>query len=399
MHTEAQPQTPSSESHSDGEFVLVIHPEEPVARHVTSVLTEAGFRVTSAASYEDAEETVRGLRFSPPAVLLTVLDGDAESSPFLEQTSSRTVGSRRVGVVGLGTGDEDDRRRALRLGLAHLIPPPYDAEELVLSTRRALDRQRREERISGSLSQLSAAELLQTAEGNRRSGVIALESQGRSATVWLRDGRVVDAKTHDGREAEDAVYVVATWEHGAFEAEFGPISVPERIETSTTSLLLEAMRRKDEDRRHENLPHAAMPDAPPPPPTEVLTVHRALTWLNVATSYATDYLAPSLVARRAEDARQRTAETRPAANRFRVRDTGQVAFDGPSEGMESLPTEDLVEASVTWLVDLFRDLERARPGPFTLDKLRSATEAVADDLADLGFYDVLERNLSPREDA
>lgn len=386
--------SPPTTAQPNGELVLVVHPDAEVARRLERILEEAGFWVSSAASHKQAEEQVRGLRFSPPAVLLTVLDEATERSPILERMRAKPLGGQ-IAVVGLGTGDDEERRRSLRLGLAHLVPPPYEEEELVLSTCRALDRQRREHRISGSLSQLSAAELLQTAESNRRSGTIALESQGRTATVWLREGRVVDAETEDGHEAEEAVYVLATWEEGSFEAEFRPVSVTERISTSTTGLLLEAMRRKDEHQRHAAPPHAAIPDPPPPPPKALLTLHRALTLLNVATSYAADHLAPALVERRTEAARRRIAEGHALAHEFTVHRAGQVAFDGESGDMP--PPHEIVETAVAWSADLFRDLERALPNRFGLDQLRSASEAVADDLESLGFYEALDRSPGSEE--
>lgn len=395
MKAEARVQVGAPDVQPNGETVLVIHPENETAQRLEALLEDAGFRAISASSHKQADDEVRGLRFSPPAVLLTVLDEETESSPILERMRSKPLGGQ-IAVVGLGTGRDDERRRALRMGLAHLIPPPYDQEELLLSTCRALDRQRRDHRISGSLSQLSAAELLQAVEGNRRSGVVALESQGRSATVWLREGRIIDAETDDEQQGEDAVYTLAVWEEGSFEAEFRPVSVAERITTSTTSLLLEAMRRKDEARRNAPPPHAAMVDPPPPPPKALLTLHRALTLLNVATSYAADHLAPTLVARRTESARQRVLEHHALAEHFTVSPSGQVAFEPGGDGTpEPRPVVDVVAA---WLTGLFRDLERALPGHFTFDQLRSASEAVADDLESLGFYQALDRGSGSEED-
>lgn len=235
--------------------------------------------------------------------------------------------------------------------------------------------------LAGSLGHLSVPDLLQTAESSRRSGTISLANGSRRGTLWLRGGRVVDAEVQGGPRGEEAVYEIALWDEGSFEADFTPVAVPERIFSPTGALLLEAMRRHDEVQRGAPPPHAAIPDPPPPPPRPLLTLHRALTLANVASSYAGGLLEPALVAARLEESRQGALREHPVLAAFAVGPDGAVVArpDPPDPDL-------LVPAVARWLILLFAALERALPGRFSLQRLRTVTEAVQEDLAALGFY-------------
>jgi len=205
--------------------------------------------------------------------------------------------------------------------------------------------------FQGSLGQLSVPDLLQTAEANRRSGRIDLSQDERRGTLWLRDGRVADAEVEGGLRGREAVYEMALWDYGTFAADFSPVTVQERIFEPTSALLLEAMRRRDELLRDSAPLHAAMPDPPPPPPRPLLTLHRALTLLNIAASYAAGSLEPALLARRLEESRLQTAAELPVLAVFRV--TGQGAVTVDTEAAAGADPDLLVRATALWLTRLF----------------------------------------------
>ena len=248
--------------------------------------------------------------------------------------------------------------------------------------------------LSGSLEQLSVPDLLQTAEANRRSGVILVRNHQRNGTLWLRDGRVVDAEIAGGGFGADAVYEVALWEDGTFEADFTPVEVPDRIFQPTSALLLEAMRRRDEAMRNAPPPHAAIPDPPPPPPRPLLAVHRGLTLLNVASSYTLEHVEPALLAERLEAARRALAAEHPVLASFQVSAGGAVSAAPEAVLVEP---EAPVRAISLWLTRFFGMMETALPGRFPLRKLRQITEAVQEDLESLGFYRELGFEAGPRE--
>lgn len=252
----------------------------------------------------------------------------------------------------------------------------------------------RRQLLSGSLDQLSVPDLLQTAEASRRSGVILVRNYESNGTLWLRDGRVVDAEIAGGGFGAEAVYQMAIWEEGTFEADFTPVAVPDRIFQPTSGLLLEAMRRRDEALRDAPPPHAAIADPPPPPPRPLLAVHRGLMLLNVAASYALEHLEPELLGRRLETARRALLAEHPALEDFQVSPRGAVSA-GPEAPLNE--AESTVRAVSCWLIRFFAALESALPGRFPLRKLRRITEAVQEDLESLGFYRELGFTAGPGE--
>lgn len=389
---------------TNGELTLVVHPEGDVLARLSLALETAGYRVVGVDSPRSAAVRLAPRDAPQPDVLLTPIDaGHPSGTPLIDFLRTRCGGDTPP-VVVLTNGDPAGRRHALRLGLSQLVQPPYDEEEVVLSTRLALERRRDERRLSGSLAQMSAVELLQTAEVGRRSGRIELRHRGRHAEVTLRDGRVIDAAVDDGPGGEEAVYELAGWDEGSFEASFGPVDGVERITASTTSLLLEAMRRRDEaardaNREVETPPHAALEDPPPPPPRRLLALHRALTLLNTASSYAGEHVVPTMLAGRLEEIRRRLAAERPVLAAFAVGGQGQVVLAERSElHLDGVEPEQLVEAVAVWLAELFRQLERALPGRFPLTRLRAISESIQQDLANLGFYRGLGLEPRPEEE-
>lgn len=371
-----------------GKFVLVVHPEANVLRLLGESLSGAGFKVMAAGSDAEAMERIGNFGLFMPDLLITSF---ANARPghagILAHLRSNPL-TESIPVVVLTADAGEERRQALRAGFHHLVLPPYESEELALTVRLALDQHRDERLLSGSLQQFSVADLLQTAEAARRSGTVLLRSRGRGATLWLRGGRIVDAESESGQRGKEAVFEVALWNEGSFEADFSPVSVPERIEESTSFLLLEAMRRHDEaERDQETPPHAAMPDPPPAPPRELRAVHRALTLLAVTASYAAEHLAEALVEKRLERARLELVGQYPALARFCIVAGGRPTL-AAGEDVE-IDIAEVVQGVAAWLIRFFTEAEEALPGRFQLKRLRQVTEAVHEDMRDLGFYRAL----------
>jgi Domain of unknown function (DUF4388) len=109
--------------------------------------------------------------------------------------------------------------------------------------------------FSGDLSEVALVDLVQTLEMGRRTGTLRLTDRaGRVATVWLREGRVVDCEL-GGARGELAFYRLLRWTEGDFAVEFEPETHSARITASTQALVMEGLRRADAWRRAtEQLP-------------------------------------------------------------------------------------------------------------------------------------------------
>ncbi|MCK5378136.1 MAG: DUF4388 domain-containing protein, partial [Acidobacteria bacterium] len=203
------------------ELVYVVHSEPGVAAQLSQALLASEFKVISMTTETEADATLTGQQFMLPDAILTPL-GDLESgdSILIRLLQSNPL-MEQIPLVVVASADKDERRRALRLGLLSVVFPPYDPEEVSLTTQLAIEKHRNEQLLFGSLSQLSVPDLLQTAEVGRRSGTISFQHNGEKGQVWLRDGMVVNAVTDNKMPPEEAVYRIILWDSGTFEANFG----------------------------------------------------------------------------------------------------------------------------------------------------------------------------------
>src|SRR5262249_30011272 len=105
--------------------------------------------------------------------------------------------------------------------------------------------------LRGDLAQVGLSALLVLIELERKTGLLTLRSpEGRTAQVLVREGRVVHARLDDQDEPVDAecVYYLLGWSAGDFELITCVVEGPDRVNVSTTHLLMEGARILDEAR-------------------------------------------------------------------------------------------------------------------------------------------------------
>lgn len=364
------------------DLAYVVHSDPVVAHRVATALRDSDFEVSSMTSLEDAESVIRERQFDLPDAILTPLrdmeSGDSilirllESNPLMEQ----------IPLVVIANAGAEERRRALRLGLLGVVAPPYDDEEVTLTTKLAIDKHRHDQALFGTMSQLSVADLLQTAEVGRRSGAVTFQRDSKKARLWLQEGRVISAEIQDGLSGKEAVYEIATWETGTFEADFGAVDVDPKFSMSPSELLLEAMRRLDERRA------ASKDDIPTV--LWVETLDTALTMLNTVSSYASNHLEVSLVLDRLEGIRDELSEESGALCGIRLGSAGEVSLE-PDWDLHGAP-EDFAGYVSTWIIRFFTQLEEALAWRFTKKRLADLFSPWQERMERLGFVGFLDRS-------
>jgi CheY-like chemotaxis protein len=362
------------------DLVYVLHSEAAVAGRLSDGLQEAGYEVVCMTTVAEAQEIISGRQFALPDAILTpvgdVESGDSilitlfQSNPLMEQ----------IPLVVVATSEKEERRRALRMGLLSVVFPPYDGEEVALTTRLAIDKHRSDQLLFGSLSQLSVPDLLQTAEVGRRSGTINFQHNGDKAAVWLRDGFIVDAEVENGANGKDAVYEIALWTTGTFEANFGAVVVTERFRFLPSEVLLEAMRRLDEERAGER-EKATETEAP------IAALDLSLALLNVVAGYALGHLEPILVGRRIEDVRSELENQHPTLAHFDVAPEGPVTIPGATPS--DVEVEDLAAAIGAWVVEFFARMDEAMAWRFASQRVAKLLAPWRREMQSLGFLEPL----------
>jgi len=102
--------------------------------------------------------------------------------------------------------------------------------------------------FSGNLTSMSFADVLQLLQVGRKTGYLELERGGRKGWIALEGGEVRSSKV-DTLEAEESFYELASWKGASFGFRTAALTGPPNIKTATMPLLMEAMRRVDEQSR------------------------------------------------------------------------------------------------------------------------------------------------------
>jgi len=214
-------------------------------------LRKAGFSITTAGS---AEQGLQYLEHAEPDLIIsdTQLRG-GDGFEFCRAVKQDPRWAAIPFIFLTSAGELEDKVRGLELGVEDYLTKPIYVKEVMTRVKMLLQRKQQERigrkdartKFSGQLADMAIVDLLQTIEISRKSGTIELETDLGNATVWFRDGKVIDAQM--GRlSASAAVYRLLGISEGTFEVEFRTISRACVIEEATQALLMEGMRRVDE---------------------------------------------------------------------------------------------------------------------------------------------------------
>jgi len=103
------------------------------------------------------------------------------------------------------------------------------------------------EHLKGVLSRIQLPSLLALIEIERMTGSLELHRAEQRASVFAREGRVVDVELPGaGDDPREMLAKLCAWRDGTFEFSLGPIDREDRLETSITGLLLDIAREQDE---------------------------------------------------------------------------------------------------------------------------------------------------------
>jgi len=214
-------------------------------------LRKAGFSITTAGS---AEQGLQYLEHAEPDLIIsdTQLRG-GDGFEFCRAVKQDPRWAAIPFIFLTSAGELEDKVRGLELGVEDYLTKPIYVKEVMTRVKMLLQRKQQERigrkdartKFSGQLADMAIVDLLQTIEISRKSGTIELETDLGNATVWFRDGKVIDAQM--GRlAAAAAVYRLLGISDGTFEVEFRTIGRTGVIEDATQTLLMEGMRRVDE---------------------------------------------------------------------------------------------------------------------------------------------------------
>ena len=218
-------------------------------------LRNAGYNVAGCPSVGKAFEILHANK--PDLILSDTSFADMNGFEFVEQLRQNSDWSDIPFMFLSSDGSIESKIRGLELGVEDYLTKPIYIREVVARVGIELARQRRaglarrttnsKTRFSGSLSEMSVVDLLQTIDVSRKSGVLTLvAADGQEGMISFDSGAVINASVEDLR-GEEAIYRQLLWREGTFDLEFRRVSLSERtVHRTTQALLMEGMRRLDE---------------------------------------------------------------------------------------------------------------------------------------------------------
>ncbi len=244
--------------------LLVVDADPRSLRVLEVSLRNAGYNVAGCPTVGKAFEILHTNK--PDLILSDTTFGDMNGFEFVEQLRQNSEWLDIPFMFLSSDGSIESKIRGLELGVEDYLTKPIYIREVVARVGIELARQARavlaqkssdaKTRFSGSLSEMSVVDLLQTIDVSRKSGVLTLVSaDGQEGMISFDSGAVINA-TVENLGGEDAVYRHLLWRDGAFDLEFRRVSLSERtVHRTTQALLMEGMRRLDEwSRLSELLP-------------------------------------------------------------------------------------------------------------------------------------------------
>ncbi len=229
--------------------ILVVESDLAVLQRVEAILRRAGHEV--AVATDGALAINKAIAAPPPLVVsateMPLLDGFKlcqllRTNPVTREAPFLFLTSKETSTASLG--------KYLRPSDEFLLKP-FKEEDLVARVEEILRRVRSgrpvddQQRLLGTLTEISLMDLLQVLRMNRRSGLLDLESDGRRGVVYISEGEVVDAEVGRFR-GEKAFYRTLDWAGGRFEFRPQPVTLEPLIKRPGENLILEGLRQIDE---------------------------------------------------------------------------------------------------------------------------------------------------------
>src|SRR3989304_938930 len=158
-------------------------------------------------------------------------------------------------------GHEAKDIKGFRRGVDFLFLQPVKVEEIFrrindvfAAGKGEVKDQIGDKEIEGRLSHISLGDLLQILHLNRKEGVLKVSYQDKEGLIYIKGGTIYNAAINN-MEKEKALFRLLTWHDGKFEFSPKPIDIPQKIQGSAGTLLMEGMRQYDEwNKAKEQLP-------------------------------------------------------------------------------------------------------------------------------------------------
>ena len=228
---------------------LVVDPDPEETAVLEVQFTSSGYEVIIERSVRGALAALQAEKYDVVVSEVRLEDGDG----FELLRRIREGANSSVPVMFLTSErSQSSVNRGLELGASDYVVKPASAAVVVAKAGRILGeapvKKQSPRGVSGSLQEMALPDVIQILANGRKSGRLQVSSGTLHGVMMFQDGSIHDATFGDLSGAE-AVYGILRLTDGDFALEPDDTPVDDAIGIPTHHLLLEAMRRLDEEQR------------------------------------------------------------------------------------------------------------------------------------------------------
>ena len=228
---------------------LIVDPDPEETAVLEVQFTSQGYEVAIERSVADALRVLNAESYD--VVISEVRLSDGDGFDFLKRLRSGP-GARIPLMFVTHERSQASVNRGLELGASDYVVKPASAAVVVAKAGRILGdvpvQKAATRGVSGSLQEMALPDVIQILANGRKSGRLQVSSGPLHGEMVFQGGSIHDASFGDLRGAE-AVYAILRLTEGDFALEPEDTPVADGIGIPTHHLLLEAMRRLDEEQR------------------------------------------------------------------------------------------------------------------------------------------------------
>jgi response regulator RpfG family c-di-GMP phosphodiesterase len=229
--------------------VLIVDPDPEETAVLEVQFTAQGYEVVIERSAAGALRAAQDEKYDVIVSEVRLTDGDGfDLLRRLRQTAHGSVPFMFLAAERA----QASVNRGLELGASDYVVKPASAAVVVAKAGRILGdtppKKTGARGVSGSLQEMSLPDVIQILANGRKSGRLQVSSGSLEGEMMFQDGSIHDATFGDLRGA-DAVYGILRLTEGDFALVPDDTPLEDAIGIPTHHLLLEAMRRLDEEQR------------------------------------------------------------------------------------------------------------------------------------------------------
>ncbi len=231
---------------------LVVDPDPEETTVLELRMVEQGFEVQQA---HTAEQALKFLQSGEFEIAVTEVDfgGGTDGYALLSEVRKHDWGKKLPWIFVTSRSASADARRAFELGAADFMQKPVSADLLVAKLKQIMEREATQtgaisRGVSGSLTEMGLPDMVQVLWHGRKTGSLKIRSGQEQGEIHFVQGMIFNALWMTQR-GEEAFYAMLRLQEGTFALDPNFTAESQVIQASPEALLLEGMRRLDEDEK------------------------------------------------------------------------------------------------------------------------------------------------------